>query len=443
MHIGKWYGMNIRNFFDKNIIFTFINYITKTLFYPFLTLCVPFFLNNNYQGYWYTFGSIGMLTVFADLGFTTIITQLSAHEYAYLKIENRKLNGDQANIERLSSLFIFMLRWLIGIIVIASFIIYFVGVFTFSRQASHIPWQTPWILYVLATLLNFGGELLLSFFEGCNQFYITQKIRATATIAYVLTTIVCLVNGYHLWALGIGILIKAMVYYGGLSLSFYNVLLQLIKNNHIKQSWLHEILGLLSKYALSWMAGYLASQLYNPLVFSMYGAAAAGKVGFSLSVVQAVYGMAAVWLTVAMPKLNICVEKHDWAYMDRLFRKNMLLTIITYAIGAFGVIILLCFPVLGNILQEKLLGFFEIGTLLLVEAFQTLVAGMAIYLRAHKAEPLLKISIFSGFLTAITTYLFLKFGNIHGVFLGYLLSQILITPWEYRIFKHLKGEWHK
>ena len=34
------------------------------------------------QGYWYTFLSLGALTVFAELGFTTIITQFISHEYA-------------------------------------------------------------------------------------------------------------------------------------------------------------------------------------------------------------------------------------------------------------------------------------------------------------------------------------------------------------------------
>ena len=111
MHIGKGYGKNIQNLFDQNILFTFLNYITKTIFYPIITLCVPFFLDDVYQGYWYTFGSIGMLTTFADLGFTTIITQLSAHEYAYLRLENFRLKGDKDRIERLGSLFIFMLRW--------------------------------------------------------------------------------------------------------------------------------------------------------------------------------------------------------------------------------------------------------------------------------------------------------------------------------------------
>lgn len=443
MHIGKGYGKNIQNLFDQNILFTFLNYITKTIFYPIITLCVPFFLDDVYQGYWYTFGSIGMLTTFADLGFTTIITQLSAHEYAYLRLENFRLKGDKDRIERLGSLFIFMLRWLTVIIVVASVVIYVVGVFVFNKQESDILWQAPWIFYVGSTLLNFGGELLLSFFEGCNQFSITQRIRTIATVVYVLVTIISLMSGLHLWALGLGVFVKAFIYLIGLLGSFHGTLLQLIHNCHEKYSWLREVMGLLSKYALSWMAGYLASQLYNPLVFSMYGATAAGKVGFCLSVVQAVYGMATVWMTVVMPKLNICVERHDWPSMDQLFRKNMILSSVTYILGAMGVILLLHFPFIGTMLQNKLLGQMEIGALLLVEMFQIAIAGMAIYLRAHKVEPLLKVSIFSGVFTAAATYLFLRFGNIHCVFLGHLCSQILITPWEYRIFKRLKGEWHK
>ena len=74
---------------NKATIMTFLNYIIKLILNPIIVISVPIFLDESTQGYWYTFGSIAALTSFADLGFTSIMTQYAAHEFTYLQFGNK------------------------------------------------------------------------------------------------------------------------------------------------------------------------------------------------------------------------------------------------------------------------------------------------------------------------------------------------------------------
>ncbi len=57
---------------------------------PALLILIPLYLSAEAQGYWYTFVSLAALAIFADMGFSTILLQFSAHEFPYLKFESDK-----------------------------------------------------------------------------------------------------------------------------------------------------------------------------------------------------------------------------------------------------------------------------------------------------------------------------------------------------------------
>jgi hypothetical protein len=54
----------------KDLFFTLINQLWRLISGPVTMLLIPLFLSPEQQGYWYIFGSISALSVFADLGFS-------------------------------------------------------------------------------------------------------------------------------------------------------------------------------------------------------------------------------------------------------------------------------------------------------------------------------------------------------------------------------------
>ncbi|ULQ59877.1 hypothetical protein K7I13_00540 [Brucepastera parasyntrophica] len=140
----------------RDLIFTLFNYLWRLLSGPLTILFIPLFLSAEQQGYWYLFGSISALSTFADLGFSNIILQFSAHEFAFLSFdENGVLTGDSEHLKRLGSFFRFIIKWLSTICSIVFPCIFVVGIIFFVRDGVLHDYILPWIIYSIGSLINF------------------------------------------------------------------------------------------------------------------------------------------------------------------------------------------------------------------------------------------------------------------------------------------------
>lgn len=73
---------------ERDLLNTALSQIYRLLSGPMMLLFIPLFLTQEEQGYWYTFTSLAALVIFADLGFSNIILQFAAHEFAFLRFKN-------------------------------------------------------------------------------------------------------------------------------------------------------------------------------------------------------------------------------------------------------------------------------------------------------------------------------------------------------------------
>lgn len=69
--------------------------------------------------------------------------------------------------------------------------------------------------------------------------------------------------------------------------------------------------------------------------------------------------------------------------------------------------------------------------------------NFATYLRCHKKEPFLVISVVSGIASAVSILLLGKYFGLLGITVGYSFLAALFFPWGYWIYKTKKVEWHK
>ncbi len=430
---------------QPDVFMTFLNYTIKIFLGPIIILFVPLYLNGDVQGYWYTFGSIAALTTFADLGFTTIMTQFAAHEFTYLKLDSdlKIFVGDEEKIERISSLFQFVIRWITKVVCLATVIIFVAGIIMFSGKSDGVLWFPQWILFVFGTIVDFVSQIELSFFEGCNQFAITQKIKTISGCIHCIVTILLLAMGFGLFALGIPLLVKTMAVYLMSRKSFGASISQMIKCPvRTKVNWKTDFVPLLGKYAISWISGYFAMQIYNPLAFSKYGAVTAGRVGYCLSIVNAIYSVANVWNFLAVPKYNMQVEEKKWREMDHTLKGNLIYSLGTYILGGTVLLVAMCIPALQGILVHRLLSFGAIITLLTAYIFSIIIYALAIYLRAHKQEPFMVVSVSSGFLSSILTFFLIQILGVEYIFAGMLVTNIIITPIGIMVWNRCRKIWH-
>lgn len=92
--------------YKKDIRATIINQLFRVVAGPVLLLILPYYLTSVEQGYWYTFTSIAALSIFADLGFSNIVLQFTAHEFASLKFNKHNIiTGNKERLWKLASFF--------------------------------------------------------------------------------------------------------------------------------------------------------------------------------------------------------------------------------------------------------------------------------------------------------------------------------------------------
>lgn len=421
---------------NKDLQATFINSLWRVVAGPISLLCLPYFLTAMEQGYWYTFTGIAALSVFADLGFTTIVLQFSAHEFAYLQFTaDRTLCGDSIRLWRLASFFRFVLRWLGKVIGIVFPLIMIGGFFFLATKHDDLAWEWAWVIYSLATVGLFFNSAILSFFEGCNSVSIVQNIRFRMSVAQVSIMVVTLYLDFNIYALGLSILANVLMSTVNLLYYFRKTIYQLLYiSKHNCYDWWPEFSALIWRYGISWSSGYFIFQIFTPIAFYFHGAVFSGKIGISIAMWTAGFSVANTWLTAIIPRLNMLIAKRKWQELDALFVKNLYRTVGTMVIGG-GIYFLLYFTLVDEFhFFQRVLPPLTMAMLYISWIIQSWVNGIAFYLRAHKKEPLMQISVISGIWVSITTYLCAKFLPAEYLFLGFL-SQYWGVFVVYRIYK--------
>lgn len=440
-------NIKLSNILTKEIVNSYLNQIWRLITGPLTLFLIPLFITQEIQGFWYTFGSISALSIFADLGFTTIILQFSAHEYAYLSFNScLEIEGPEKYRRRLASLFKFVIKWSATLIVIAFPAIFIIGYVLFSLKANTSVWLIPWIIYSCGSAIGFFSSVLASFIQGCGQVSKIQKIYFFTAIINTIVLIIALIIHLELLSISITIFISNICNLIFILYKYRKFLKSLLIEKDDNTRWRNEILRLLWKYALSWSSGYFIFQIYTPFMFQFHGPIEAGKVGISISLITSIFNLSNIWLSANNPKINVMVAKKEWGELDQEFKKDLLLSILTY----MGIIALLFISILimqnnwplYQKLRPRFLGEVPLLTLVIGWFLQIMVNGMALYLRAHKQEPFVVPSVVSGIFIIVSTYLCAKYLTSSYFFIGFLGSYVYGLPWTYSIFKRKKLEWH-
>ena len=432
------------NTYKKDLLSTLINQIWRVLSGPLIMFSIPAFLSPLEQGYWYTFTSLAALAIFADLGFSTIILQFAAHEFSHLHFNiDRTISGDDYHLLKLASFFRFSICWLIRIIfIVFPFIVIGGYLFLISKQGM-FNWQGEWFIYSIASTIVFFNSVLLCFFEGCNSVSMLQSMRFQISVGQSVTVLIGLYLHFALYSLAISLVIAGLV---GSLLILYRFSTTIKQLWHLSATqyydWWPEFSALIWRYAISWCSGYFIFQMFTPLAFKFHGAIYAGKIGISIAMWTAGFSIATSWLTAVTPQINMLIADHQWKKLDELFNQSLLRCLLTMMVG--GTV----FLIIDILLLDRVTFFHRIlepfPQILLFSCWlgQTYVNSVAVYLRAHKKEPLMQLSVLAAIYISITTCLCAYYLPSDFLFLGFVSSFFWTIPCVYLISKEQRRQ-HK
>lgn len=431
----------------KDLLATLVNQFWRLISGPIMMLLIPLFLSPEQQGYWYLFGSISALSVFADLGFSNIVLQFAAHEYAFLHFNvDGLLDGELFNLQKLGSFLKFIIKWISTICIIVFPVIFIIGILFFARDNVLGIYFLPWTIYAIGSLINFFNNSILSFIEGLNKITQIQKIRFYVAVLNTCIVVVVLVTGGNIYALAFGMIISSSSIFVLFLGKFKNILKQLLGvSKNLSYNWKIEIVPLFIKYAISWSSGYFIFQIYTPLMHYFHGPVYSGKVGITLTLAGAIFNISYIWMYTIVPQMNMFISKKSWDVLDRIFRKRLFLALGTYLVIIMGLFVFLAlfgsYWIIPRIVS-RFLPTTSLALLLPCYFIQLITGSWALYLRGHKQEPYVTVSIVNALWITVTTYLAGRFLSYEWFFLGNLSNCIWLIPVCYIIFRRNKEKWH-
>ena len=432
---------------DRAIAFTVLARSWSILSGVLTVLLITRFLNPVEQGYYYTFSSLVAMQVVFELGFAFVILQLAAHESARLQIVNGELiSGDAVAYSRLASVLKKSIRWysvaacLMGAVLLAVGFWFFL---THKQSTSSLSWRIPWMCLVGGVVFTFQMDPVFSFLEGCG--FVAQVARMRLTQAISGTALAWIALTHHL-----GLFAPAGVVAGqaiaGFAFLFSKrqFLLPLLRHRGTDVvGWRSEIWPFQWRLAVSFFFSYLVLPLFNPVLFAYKGATEAGRMGMSLSIACALGAVALSWMSTKAAPFGQMIARRDYDALDQAFRRALTqstVLLLLAEVGVLSVLVVLEFRYprfSGRMLPVPVLALLLFAVLLTHIQF-----GETLYLRAHKREPLLLLSLAVAVLTSASTLIAGRLWGATGVVIGFFIfGGVLNLIWGTHIFLKCRRMW--
>jgi putative glycosyltransferase (TIGR04372 family) len=433
---------------DKAVFFGILSKIWSVIASPLTAFLIVIKFTPEFQGYYYTFGSLLALQVFVELGLGTVIIQFASHEWADLRIDdNGAIAGSKEALSRLVSLANIASKWyLVGGILIA-FCLGLVGYIFFSQKnASHIDWSLPWFSLCFFTGITICITPLWSLLEGCNQVTSVYTYRFFQGVAVSLSIWIAILAGAKLWVAPISVAVSvccALIY---LKYNHCNFIKSLLFADFSGPGigWFREIFPMQWRMALSWMSGYFVFSLFTPVIFHYHGSVVAGQFGMTWSVIGMASMISGAWIYPKMPQFGILIARKEYAKLDRLFWR---ITKVLLAINTLTAIALWCTIYLLNVLNSpfanRLLPILPATIFLLAQFIMMLPLQFSMYLIAHKKNPIFLISVLAGATIGLSTFILGKYSSVTAIGLGYLSINLIIAPLIVLVWYRCRQTWHK
>ena len=164
----------------------------------------------------------------------------------------------------------------------------------------------------------------------------------------------------------------------------------------------------------------------------------------SLSIASAITVLAYSWISTKAAPFGILIASKKFEELDQLFFPALWQS--CGVAGAGGIILLVSYYFLKRIespISLRLLEMAPLTLLSLTVVVNVYIFGLALYLRSHKKEPFMRLSIINGILMTISSLFMGRYYGADGMMLGYFaINTFVIASYASYIFLKKREEWH-
>jgi len=209
--------------------------------------------------------------------------------------------------------------------------------------------------------------------------------------------------------------------------------------------WFSEIWKMQWRFSLAWIFGYFTFAIFTPLSFWLAGPETAGRIGFTLAILNGLMGVTNVITVSKVPDLAKLAGNLLFDVMDGLLKRLLIQSSFIYVSGSIVIlglyiIVEYYFPYFVPFF-ERIVELRELIILMVGGFAMILTTPLSYYIFSFSEMPFLPVSILTGISVLLFTSIGFYQNNLFFVSLGYTLTFVLISlPLNYLIFAKKRRE---
>ncbi|WOE74800.1 lipopolysaccharide biosynthesis protein [Alterisphingorhabdus coralli] len=272
---------------------------------------VIFMLDVQMQGFYYTFYSLVFLKFFAELGLSFAVVQIISH-----------LASTPERSEDLKSHTWFFTKWfaiaslLLGLVLMPAILIFEEQYTEIENYDQRI--VLPWLVLSISTCASVFLNGMVSVIEGHKKILSVSKIRLAQSAANIVVVITCLIAGLELWSLALGAVAGITSAAWGIS-KFYSLFKVDAMSKQRSVDWKGEIWPFQWRLGASWVSGFFIFYSLTPIVLRFVGPEAAGQLGMSLQLFQAINSIGILFVSTHSAVFGGLIAQKRTQEMEKKF----------------------------------------------------------------------------------------------------------------------------
>tara|TARA_B110000003_G_scaffold164780_1_gene164739 strand:+ start:25014 stop:26378 length:1365 start_codon:yes stop_codon:yes gene_type:complete len=424
-------------FLDKATSWGYAQKIAQSLQGFVAIFIIAYFIDLKTQGYLYTFVSLLSLQFVFELGLTQVIITFVAYEKNGLHKKEPFVRGKYKNYIRFKNIASYAISWFTWASLGYFFVSLAIGFLIFYEpNEENNFWFYPYLLLCFVSSIQVFCISIYAIKEGLSALDEVYKFRFIRTVLMIIFYGLLLMLGADLWSLSIAHTIIAItdLYFLFLNKNLLGIAKKGKKNLKLF-NWKTEMLPMQTKIAVASISGVLSFTVFVPLAFVMLGPEVAGRLGMSLAIVGGISTLSIVPSVVSTQKMSALVESNNMNEANKLAKELILVSFVIHILSFFLLLSLYFFfqayfpSLIERVLQPKIFIMLFISSML-----GLITHPLAVYMRAHKEEPLMWVSILHGLFVSIGSYIGVVFFQVFGIGLAYLISGLVTFPVTLIIF---------
>ena len=424
---AHWLGL------DRAIAYTVGARISSIIGSTGTVLLIVHFLSPVEQGYYYTLLSLVNLQIVFELGFSFVVQQFAAHESIHLTFHSDgRVDGDPTAHARLALLLRKTVKWYFVAALLMGAALLPIGFAFFSHhsEGEAVAWQWPLLVTIIAAVVIFFLDPLLSFLDGCGQVRHVAGVRLAQSILGIAAAWTALISHHGLYSPAMvicGNILAASIFLWSRRRLLAGLLRHPAPENAI--SWKEEVWSFQWRIAVSWLCSYFTVQIFTPLVFFFRGPTEAGHMGLSINITSYMWNLVLAWMSTKATPFGQMIARGDYVRLDRVFFRTLWQSLgVLFALACACMAGVLLVPHIYPRLAARMLAPAGFALLLAAAVGAFVVQSEAIYLRSHKYEPFLWLSVVIAALTLTGACLLTARWGILGAAGTYFVCTGIIGP---------------